>query len=446
MTGKNYRLCTMIERLFNFGGKKRIKIVPWKVGLCALTFWLGCTLPQAMAFDSSLLKEDAKQGPLVRVLLGSRTKPLVIGTETSLMVLTGDKTPWGKGEMKGTLAIKADGKYITINGKRVGESVYLKPMDKAEHLSILGKSYRGYLKVAVSTKGALMLINELPLEEYLYGVVPKEAIPSWPKAALEAQAVAARSYALHNIKASRNPYYDLLPNTNSQEYGGLGAEYGTTNEAVNATRGMVMLYNGQPIEALYHADGGGYTADSENVWGSKVGYLRGVKDYVSEVKSGWTVTLSRSALEKKLKAVGKDVGTLREIILSPLSKRPMHVSDRDVSGRIKTVTLVGDRKSLTLSGTTLQSLLGLRSTLFDFYVNAERREAIDKIKKVKASHNFSSKKDELIYIQGYGWGHGLGLSQWGAAEMAQGSKGNEKDYYKKILGHYYTGISFKEMY
>lgn len=112
------------------------------------------------------------------------------------------------------------------------------------------KPYRGAIKVIPTSSGAMMLINEVPLEEYLYGVVPAEVVPSWPQEALKAQAVAARTYALYTMKQSAAKAYDVQPNTNYQVYNGQAAEFVSTTKAVDDTRGMVIKYKGQLIQAF----------------------------------------------------------------------------------------------------------------------------------------------------------------------------------------------------
>lgn len=175
-------------------------------------------------------------------------------------------------------------------------------------------------------------------------------------------------------------------------------------------------------------------------------YLRGVKDYAQNSdSSAWTVKLSRTAMENKLKAAGKDVGTLKEIKLSTLRKRPMQQTDRGVSGRVLTATFVGSNKTLTLSGDTIMKIFGLKSTLFDFYVNVKAPASADSFKNPKAYHTFK-KATDIVSIRGYGWGHGLGMSQWGAAAMATKASSKGADYYKQILTHYYTGVSVEKEY
>ena len=388
-------------------------------------------------------------GPAVRVLIGSRAGAFPLSSPAGIRVF--DETHTYRKDLKKPVSVtlSLSGGQVAINGKKMGHVAYIEPAvsslgDSQAAVNVNGTWYRG--KLVVSVAGSSMrLVNEVPMEHYIYGVVPKEAVPSWPTEALKAQAVAARTYAMYTMATAKGDSYDLEPTVAHQVYGGKGAEFAATTAAVDATRGIVMTYGGAPIQALFHADGGGYTEDSVHVWGGHEPYLKGVKDYAQNSDtSAWTVRLTRAQLESKLHAAGKDVGTLKEIKLSPLRKRPMNENDRGVSGRIKSAVFVGSKRSLTISGDSLMKLLGLKSTLFDFYVNVRPPATADSFKKPKAYHRFK-KANDIVFIRGYGWGHGLGMSQWGAAAMAQ-KAGNAKEYYKTILGHYYTGITFDKQY
>lgn len=383
--------------------------------------------------------------PNIRVLLGSRSGVANIQSANS-MVLTNDEGRKITIYSVGTpIRIAPSGGNIIVNGSSVGPVAHLKSMNEVSSFTYDGKNYRGGL-TAVAVGGAMRIVNDVPLEEYLYGVVPHEAIPSWPAPALEAQAVAARTYALYTMDANKNKDYDVKPTTDNQVYNGKSGEYVSTTAAVDATKGMVMFYNGKPINALFHSDGGGYTEDSANVWGTPIAYLRGVKDYSKSAStSTWVESLSKNDLQYKLSAAGKSVGILRSINLSPLALPPMNVVDRGISGRIKSATFVGSNGSVTVSGEDLQAILGLKSTLFDFYINHKPTEMDGNTTKAKAYHTFTNGND-IIYIKGHGWGHGLGMSQWGAAEMAKNAPANDGNYYKQILSHYYSGININKMY
>ena len=384
--------------------------------------------------------ERKENMPNVRVLLGSRSSDATVTSTANMVVLNS-----GNGQVStisanhGTSIGVRDGK-IAVNGKAIDSVVTLKPANSDAPFLFEGKGYRGGLTLRANN-GTMMVINSVPLEDYLYGVVPQEVVPSWPAAALEAQAVAARTYALHTMEQNKGKFYDVSSSTDYQVYSGVSGESQATTNAVNKTKGIVMLYDQRPINALFHSDGGGYTEDSVNVWGSDVPYLKGVKDFSTGTStSNWTVTTSRQALESKLNAASKGVGKLKSIQLTPLGKPGQQTSDRGVSGRIKSATFIGTSGKTTVDGDALRSILGLKSTLFDFYVNHNPAKGTG-----KAYHSFTGKND-TVYIKGHGWGHGLGMSQWGAAEMAKRANPGDTNYYQTILRHYYSGITLKKMY
>ena len=384
--------------------------------------------------------ERIEHVPNVRVLLGSRSSDAKVTSTANMVVLNSNNGQVSTISANHGTSVGVRGGKIAVNGKAIDTVVTLKPTNSDAPFLFNGKGYRGGLTLRANN-GAMMVINSVPLEDYLYGVVPQEVVPSWPAAALEAQAVAARTYALHTMEENKGKLYDVSTSTDHQVYNGVSGETQATTNAVNKTKGMVMLYNQRPINALFHSDGGGYTEDSVNVWGSDVPYLKGVKDFSTGTStSNWTVTTSRQALESKLNAASKGVGKLKSIQLTPLGKPGQQTSDRGVSGRIKSATFIGTAGKTTVDGDSLRSILGLKSTLFDFYVNHNPATGTG-----KAYHNFTGNND-TVYIKGHGWGHGLGMSQWGAAEMAKRATPGDTNYYQTILRHYYSGITLKKMY
>ncbi|HZT57925.1 MAG TPA: SpoIID/LytB domain-containing protein [Pyrinomonadaceae bacterium] len=147
------------------------------------------------------------------------------------------------------------------------------------------KPYRGRIEVFANTRGTLTVVNVLPLEDYVRGVVPNELSPGgWPQLeALKAQAVAARTYAVSNLGRFSADGFDLTPDTRSQVYGGRSTEHPLTDRAVLETRGRVATYKGVPINALYTSTCGGRTEDAENIFGgSPVPYLRGRECAIEE--------------------------------------------------------------------------------------------------------------------------------------------------------------------
>lgn len=365
---------------------------------------------------SVIAAQPAKQAPDLRVGLASGRASLTI-------TLAGSKATVQTGSSK-TITLAAntaaairwqDGAFLVGREKLRGEVLVIRPAAKAGELSWDGRRYRGALELRHKS-GGLTAVNIVPVDGYLRSVVPEEMPVDWPAEAIKAQSVAARSFALASRGRHASEGYDLCTTTHCQLYTGTAAEKSASNAAIKATRGEVLTYGGKPIEALFHTDSGGMTENSEAVWGSHVPYLRAAKDTPAKTMP-WTKTISRADLEHKLAAKGRDIGKVRSIALSPLAIGRA-AKDRTASGRVKTMTVKGTKGTATLSGTTWRSLLGLKSTLFDAKLT----------------------KDAVIFT-GYGSGHGLGISQWGAKRLAETGKS-----YADILHHYYTGTTLQQLY
>lgn len=306
-----------------------------------------------------------------------------------------------------------NGAFLVGREKLRGEILLIRPSDKSDGgLALDGRRYRGSLELRHRGAG-LTAVNIVPVDDYLLSVVPEEMPTDWPAEALKAQSIAARSFALKSRGRHAAEGYDLCTTTHCQLYKGIVSEKTASTAAVRATRGEVLTYGGQPIEALFHTDSGGMTESSEDVWGSHVPYLRAVRDTPMGTMP-WTKTVSTADLEKKLAAKGHNIGRLRAVELSPLAVGRA-AKDRTASGRVKAMTVTGTKGSVTLSGTVWRSLLGLKSTLFSAKLT----------------------KDSVTFT-GFGAGHGLGISQWGAKRLAETGKS-----YADILHHYYTGVTLQ---
>lgn len=359
--------------------------------------------------------QPAKQAPDLRVGLASG--------RASLTITPAEGKATAQTESSKTIALAANtaaairwqaGAFLVGREKLRGDVLTIRPSGAGE-LALDGRRYRGALELR-HKGGGLTAVNIVPVDDYLRSVVPEEMPVDWPAEAIKAQSVAARSFALASRGRHASEGYDLCTTTHCQLYTGTAAEKAVSNAAIKATRGEVLTYGGKPIEALFHTDSGGMTENSEDVWGSHVPYLRAAKDTPAKTMP-WTKTISRADLERKLAAKGHDIGKVRSIALSPLAIGRA-AKDRTASGRVKTMTVKGTKGTATLSGTTWRSLLGLKSTLFDAKLT----------------------KDAVTFT-GYGSGHGLGISQWGAERMA--AKGAS---YAEILHHYYTGTTLQQLY
>ncbi len=276
------------------------------------------------------------------------------------------------------------------------------------------RRYRGLIELRRSAMGRLTVINEIDLEEYLYGVIKMEVDPRWPAEALKAQAVAARTLAVQSVGRFAAEGYDLRATTDSQVYAGINAEDPRTTAAVEATRGVIMTYAGRPIFAAYHSDSGGATESSEHVWGQPYPYLRGVVDPFGAGAPGreWLSRIDLAGLEARLARAGRPLAGILGI----------EVSSTSPSGRVLTVRVTGGGAAVELRGTELRQILGvslLRSTLFAVRLVGDNGAA-------------------AVEFRGRGSGHGVGMSQWGAWGQAAAGRG-----YAEILRFYYQGIQLE---
>ena len=258
--------------------------------------------------------------------------------------------------------------------------------------------YRGKTIVFSTNKG-LTAVNYVDLEQYLYSVIGSEMNGNWPQEALKAQAVAARTYAIYTRENDKKGIYDLGDTEASQVYKGVESESNGTHKAVNATGGQILTYKNRLILSVFHACSGGHTENVEDVWSQRLPYLRRVQDYDQNVAAcQWVRTFSGEEISKRISGVGNVVS------LSP-KFTPY--------GSIKTMKFVGDRGTRSLKGEAVRNALGLRST------------------------NFTVTEDPSgLRLYGRGWGHGLGMSQWGAYNLAK-----QGVNYQQILAHYYRGTS-----
>jgi stage II sporulation protein D len=279
----------------------------------------------------------------VRVLVAESKRTVKIRSASPFRVrdVVGRMYALGAGEI--TLGPKL---RLTVNGVPVellGPIVFLPGATPLE----VERPYRGQIEVAV-TGSKLDAINIVGLEHYLQGVVAGEMPSSWPEEALRAQAVAARSYALAH-RLSGKPF-DLYADVRSQVYGGIGAEHPRTTTAVQATKGEVLLWEGRPIDALFHSTSGGATLAAVEVFGTPVPYLVGVEDphsALSPVHRWGPTPVAEGTIRKGLKLAVPVTG-LR------LTRGP--------SGRVAKVEVVTAKGATTVTGAALRRAGGLRST------------------------------------------------------------------------------------
>jgi stage II sporulation protein D len=238
---------------------------------------------------------------------------------------------------------------LSSGGKRL--ATFTAPLQVAgpEDVVLSGSgTYRGVLEFAPTVLKGISVINAVPLDAYLQGVVPAESPASWPAEALKAQAIAARTYAITTAKSDD---FDAYPDTRSQVYKGVGVETAATNAAVAATRGQVVTYNGQPVVTYFFSTSGGKTEDVENttLGNEPEPWLKSVDDEYDSVspRHRWTTKLTMAQASRKL-------GDLVQG-----SFKGIRVTKRGASPRIMTAEVVGSKGTTTTDGATLRTKLGL---------------------------------------------------------------------------------------
>ncbi|MEH3053247.1 MAG: SpoIID/LytB domain-containing protein [Patulibacter minatonensis] len=306
---------------------------------------------------TALGKGDADQQ--VRVLLRTGSRVVVRGAST--VVGTSRKL-----SPSAAYVLRSGGGSVTLSsgsGKRIATAATALRVAAAAGGSIqvdgrslngiTGGRYRG----AVELRGT-NVINQLSLEDYVRGVVAGESPSSWPAAALQAQSIAARTYA---ITTSRSADFDQYPDTRSQVYRGVSGETATTDVAVAATAGQLVTYKGEPITTYFFSTSGGITENVENSFlgATPKPYLRSVKDPwdTASPKHRWQIRYTRASLQKKLGGWVK--GTLRSI----------DVIKTGISPRVVRADIVGSRGRTSVTGPQLRARLGLDDTWVTFVFN-----------------------------------------------------------------------------
>jgi len=298
--------------------------------------------------------------------------------------------------------LQAHAGYLYSETARLGRTLTL--VSDSGMVRWRGQAYRGSLHLMATFDG-ILVINVLTLEDYLRGVVPEEMFANWPNEALKAQAIAARSYALSTLDA--HAPFDICATFECQQYGGVDAEHPRSDAAIAATEGIVVTYDGTIARTYYHADSGGYTASSAEVWGDTATYLAGTPDAITSTPHRrWQHTVNAEQVAASLQRFGHDIGTLHAL----------RVVATSASGRVSQLEVVASQ-SVPLAGPQLHSLLrewGFKSTKFTMTA--------------------------ALSAVGDGWGHGVGMSQYGAKALA------ENDYtYRQILAFYYPNTQLQTL-
>ncbi len=337
-------------------------------------------------------------------------------------------------------------------------------------ISVNSKQYRGEIEFRRFSDSDMTVINSLNLEEYLYGVVPREIESYAPIEALKAQAVAARTFAYRAMRSYKKWDFDVVNTSASQVYGGYNDEKEPTNQAVIETKGKKVLYNGTLASLHYFSSSGGMTEDNVNVWGSATPYLKSVEDPYEAQNSynyNWSRTFTAADIKMKLFISDVEIGDIVTMVADEYTP----------AGRVNKLRIVGTSGSITYSYEDIRIILGenggyLPSRMFTInssgsgsvsgtvsVISSDRVSTLNVFGKkavtssgiydilskagpvkIMGADNSSIINGEVsdgnFVLTGKGWGHAVGMSQ-------EGAKGFARNGYKydEILKHYFTGVT-----
>jgi len=337
--------------------------------------------------------------PMIRIRLCRNVTEISVSTNTTSQICLNNSYCYD------TIKLNVLNNALKVNGKPFHERYIL--LTSQTPIRVVSGNYkktvRGTLKISLKN-GKLTIINIIDIETYLYSVVPAESYPAWPIETLKSQAIAARTYAMYQVGHRKNREYDMVDNESDQVYGGIEREHSKCTRAVKETTGMVLMQRNRPILAMYSANSGGFTASAKAVFNlSNKNYLIAQKDPQSlkGKMASWTRSFTSAQIASSLGKIGiycHGITNIRANALGP-------------SGRVIRVTVEDANGSRTLrTRTTLKRALKLPEILF----------------------TIKRRKEKYIF-DGYGYGHGVGYSQWGGAIMG------EKLSAVEILEFYYPG-------
>ena len=332
------------------------------------------------------------------------------------------------------------------------------------NLAVEGTAYRGKVQFMRRDTGDMTVVNVVDFDDYLCGVVPREVSASWNYEVVKAQAVVSRTFAIQNLNKYKKYGFNLDNTTNSQAYAGIKIEHPASNRAVEETHGEVVLYNGKPADVYFFASSGGKTGTANDAWGGEnKPYLMSVDDPYENPKeatyANWTMTFTPEEIKVKLAAKDVNIGDITDV--------KVEYSD---SGRAIRTTFIGTNGEKEYLRENIRWILGVYSTAFTVSRGGQQASgevcvldgyntftkislspdvkllSAGGVKGLVASALVIAASDSTKVIEsqsagtgdfvftGRGWGHGVGMSQWGAKGMADNGF-----TYDEIIEYYYQG-------
>jgi stage II sporulation protein D len=342
----------------------------------------------------------------IRVAIVQNAESVALSAPSGLIV----KAPNDNVVANGRITVAAGASGLVVDGQRL-RSDRIEIRGRNGDITVNNLTVAGRVTIK-RQNGKLVAINEVALEDYVKGVVPSEMNPSWSFEALKAQAVAARTYALYRIRQNGKKDFDVVASTKDQVYKGRAGADGPAGRAVDETRDQVLVYRDEPINAVFFSTAAGPTEDAMNVWALDLPYLKGVECPfdMNSPNYEWRTDVWLPLLEQQLREEGFPIGVIAGLSPAAYTK----------AGRVSTVRILHSDGEFYVKGEELRRVLGytmLKSTQFDFEVVGFQ-----------------------VQFTGRGAGHGVGLCQWGAKELA------EKGYSAEaIVRYYYPGTEIRDI-
>ena len=357
---------------------------------------------------SVLAPAQAQAGETIRMALFQNVESVTVASPSGLIV----RAPNDTVDSSGRITVAAGPSGLIVDGQPL-RSDRLDVRGRDGELTVNGLTV-GNRVIVKRQNGKLLAINELPLEDYVKGVVPSEMNPAWHLEALKVQAIATRTYALYKMRQNARKDFDVVASVKDQVYlyRGRAAAAGPAARATAETRDQVLAYRDEPILAAFSSTAAGLTEDAWNVWSVDLPYLKGV-ECPFDLNSPWyqwRTDVGLAMLEQRLRDEGFPVGVIASLAPATFTK----------AGRVAEVRILHSGGELYVKGDDLRRVLGytvLPSTQFDFDVVGLQ-----------------------VQFAGRGNGHGVGLCQWGAKELAERGYSAET-----ILRYYYPGADIRDL-
>lgn len=363
-----------------------------------------------------LCGENTMPESIIRVSIVKNTSQINLQSPSGFLIFdlnTGEKKRFNESVK---YLIQTENKKILIDKISFSAWIRIIPLNEQYPLTINERKYRDTVLIRCDAPEKITAINEIDIDHYLYGILPKEVGFSWPLETLKAQAIVSRTFALKNLKRHESEGFNLCNEVHCQVFGGLEGEKPETNIAVDQTHNEVLIYKKDIINSFFFANCGGRTETSYSVWegGNPLPYLQSIRcKYCSKSKHfEWKSFISQKEISEILK---KKYPKIQEPIQS------IKIKNKSKSGRVTYLQIQHANGKIQIKSAHFRQYLGaekIKSTL------------ITSIKKNKNGFNFNGK----------GWGHGVGFCQDGAKGL--GDKGKN---YKQILKHYFPKASIEKV-